>query len=383
MLPYILVFVSALILVFIFTPLVRYLANRLGIIVMPHDRKIHENPTPSLGGVAIFLAIILSLFLCKVAISVAPSNYFPRGMREALSSLDFFGILISSLLILLVGVVDDIRDLSAMSKLLGQIIAVLVMISFGVQITSISFIRGNVIDLSGSPIASIFLTLLWMVAFINFINLIDGLDGLAAGVVLISAAAFFLYGRQVGGDQSILQAMVVSAAIAGATLGFLFFNFNPASIFMGDAGSMFLGFILGAISIQGILKRAAVATLFPPLIIFAIPIVDTILAIFRRIRLHRPIHHADKEHIHHRLLFLGHSQKQAVLLIYLWTALLTGIALTLEFARSKQLFFILLVVIMFSFIITIIPRILRARKEEEYRRDLAEESGVIDEEWPE
>ncbi len=380
MLPYILVFGSALIFTLIFTPLVRYLAKRLGVIVMPHDRKIHEEPTPSLGGVAIFIAIILSLFICKVVISVVSTNHFPRGMREALSSLDFFGILISSLLILLVGVADDIRDLSALSKLVGQIIAVLVMISFGVQINSISFIRGNVIDLSGSPIASILLTLIWMVAFINFINLIDGLDGLAAGVTFISAAAFFIYGKQVGGDQSILQAMVVSAAIGGATLGFLFFNFNPASIFMGDAGSMFLGFILGAISIQGILKRAAVATLFPPLIIFAIPIVDTILAIFRRVRLHRPIHHADKEHIHHRLLFLGHSQKQAVLLIYLWTALLTGIALTLEFASSKRLFFILLVIILGSLVVTVFPRILRARKEEEYRRDLAEESGMIDEE---
>jgi UDP-GlcNAc:undecaprenyl-phosphate GlcNAc-1-phosphate transferase len=376
LLIYLVVFLSALAFSLAFTPLIRHLAVRLGAIVMPHDRKVHEKPTPTLGGIAIFLAVLFSLLVGKIVVSLVSPEHFPRGIREALSSPEFLGILLSSLIILVLGIIDDLREISPFRKLIGQIIAVLVLISFGVEIRSISFIRGDLIDLSGSPLASITLTILWMVAFINFINLIDGLDGLAAGVTCISAVAFFVYGTQVGMDQSVIQAMVIATVVGGACLGFLFYNFNPASIFMGDAGAMFIGFILGAISIQGILKRAAVATLFTPLIIFAIPILDTGLAILRRIRLRRPIHHADKEHIHHRLLYLGHSQKQAVLLIYLWTALLTGIALTLEFARSKELFFILMVVIFLSLVVIVFPKMIRARREEEYQHDLAEESGL-------
>jgi UDP-GlcNAc:undecaprenyl-phosphate GlcNAc-1-phosphate transferase len=380
MLIYLITFVIALILALFLTPLNRLFSRKVGAIVMPHDRKIHERPTPTMGGIAMFVAVLLSLLACKILVATMEAGV-PRGLREALSSLELLGILLSSFLILLLGVWDDLRELSPLAKLTGQVVAVLVMISFGVEIRSISFIRGSFIDLSGSPAASIFLTLVWMVAFINFINLIDGLDGLAAGVACISAAAFFIYGTQVGADQSVLQAMVISAAIGGATLGFLYHNFNPASIFMGDSGAMFLGFILGAMSIQGILKRAAVATVFPPLIILAIPIADTGLAILRRMRGHQPVHHADKEHIHHRLLYLGHTQKQAVLLIYLWTGLLTAVALTLEFASSKRLVFILLVITLASFLLSVIPRFLKARHEDDYVRDLAEESGLAPDHW--
>lgn len=380
MLIYLITFAIALILALFLTPLNRLFSQKVGAIVMPHDRKIHERPTPTMGGIAMFVAVLLSLLACKILVSTVQTG-IPRGLREALSSQELLGILLSSFLILLLGVWDDLRELSPLAKLTGQVVAVLVMISFGVEIRSISFIRGNFIDLSGSPAASIFLTLVWMVAFINFINLIDGLDGLAAGVACISAAAFFIYGTQVGADQSVLQAMVIAAAIGGATLGFLYHNFNPASIFMGDSGAMFLGFILGALSIQGILKRAAVATVFPPLIILAIPIADTGLAILRRMRGHQPVHHADKEHIHHRLLYLGHTQKQAVLLIYLWTGLLTAVALTLEFASSKRLVFILLVITLASFLLSVIPRFLKARREDDYVRDMAEESGLAPDHW--
>ncbi len=380
MLIYLITFVIALILALFLTPLNRLFSQKVGAIVMPHDRKIHERPTPTMGGIAMFIAVLLSLLVCKILVATMETG-IPRGLREALSSLELLGILLSSFIILLLGAWDDLRELSPLAKLTGQVVAVLVMISFGVEIRSISFIRGSFIDLSGSPAASIFLTLVWMVAFINFINLIDGLDGLAAGVACISAAAFFIYGTQVGADQSVLQAMVIAAAIGGATLGFLYHNFNPASIFMGDSGAMFLGFILGALSIQGILKRAAVATVFPPLIILAIPIADTGLAILRRMRGHQPVHHADKEHIHHRLLYLGHTQKQAVLLIYLWTGLLTAVALTLEFASSKRLVFILLMITLASFLLSVIPRFLKARREDDYVLDLAEESGLAPDHW--
>ena len=381
MLVYAVTFATALVLALIFTPLNRRFSQRVGAVVMPHDRKVHEKPTTTMGGIAMYLAVLLALLACKILVSALDPAGLPRGISEALSSQELLGILLASLIILLLGIWDDLRELSPLAKLTGQVAAVLVMASFGVEIRSISYIRGDLVDLSGSPAASILLTLVWMVAFINFINLIDGLDGLAAGVSCISAAAFFIYGTQVGQDQAVLQAMVISAALGGATLGFLYYNFNPASIFMGDSGAMFLGFILGAVSIQGILKRAAVATVFPPLIILAIPIADTGLAIIRRVRGHLPVHHADKEHIHHRLLYLGHSHRRAVMLIYLWTILLTAVALVLEFASSKKLFLALLLVTIGSFFLSIFPRFLKARREEDYIRDMEEESGRAPDPW--
>ncbi len=380
MLIYLITFVIALILALFLTPLNRLFSQKVGAIVMPHDRKIHERPTPTMGGIAMFIAVLLSLLVCKILVATMETG-IPRGLREALSSLELLGILLSSFIILLLGAWDDLRELSPLAKLTGQVVAVLVMISFGVEIRSISFIRGSFIDLSGSPAASIFLTLVWMVAFINFINLIDGLDGLAAGVACISAAAFFIYGTQVGADQSVLQAMVIAAAIGGATLGFLYHNFNPASIFMGDSGAMFLGFILGALSIQGILKRAAVATVFPP--------PDHPGHPHRRYGAGHPAAHARppagaprRQGAHSpSMLYLGHTQKQAVLLIYLWTGLLTAVALTLEFASSKRLVFILLMITLASFLLSVIPRFLKARREDDYVLDLAEESGLAPDHW--
>lgn len=360
---YLLAFAVSLVLVLVFTPFARRLAVWLGAVDMPHDRKVHENPTPSLGGVAILLSVIVSLLLCKVLVSYFSTLARPQGMVDALSSYQLLGIILASTFIAVMGAVDDMRHLSPWMKLAGQVMGALVLVSFGVEISSIALPRGNVLDLAASPILSILLTIIWMVAFTNIINLIDGLDGLAAGIAFISAVAFFFYGSRVGGDPNTLQAMVISAAVGGACLGFLRYNFNPASIFMGDSGAQFLGFILGAISIQGILKRTAVATMFTPIIILAVPIIDTGLAILRRARKGRPFHYADKEHIHHRLLYIGHSQRQAVMIIYLWTAVLTGIALALEFVASKTVVLLLLAVGFLVFLATTLPRIVIGGRE--------------------
>ncbi len=379
---YILAFAVSLVLVLVLTPLARRLALWLGAIDMPHDRKVHENPTPTLGGVAILLAVIVSLLLCKVLVSYSSALAKPQGMVDALSSYQLLGIILAATFIAVMGAVDDMRHLSPWMKLAGQVMAALVLVSFGVEVTSIALPRGNVLDLTASPVLSMLLTIVWMVAFTNIINLIDGLDGLAAGIAFISAAAFFYYGSRVGGDPNTLQAMVISATVGGACLGFLRYNFYPASIFMGDSGAQFLGFILGAISIQGILKRTAVATLFTPIIILAVPIIDTGLAILRRARKGRPFHYADKEHIHHRLLYIGHSHRQAVLIIYLWTALLTGIALSLEFAANKTVVLILLGVGLLVFLATTLPRIiiggreLEKEEEEEGDREVESEGGA-------
>jgi len=377
---YVLSFGVSLLLVLILTPVARRLAVWVDAVDMPHDRKVHENPTPSLGGLAILVAVILSVLAAKVLVAAAPSLAKPRGMSEALSSYQLLGIIVAASFIAVLGAVDDMRHLSPWIKLAGQMMAALVLISFGVEINSLALPRGNVIDLTASPVLSIMLTVLWIVAFTNIINLIDGLDGLAAGVSLISAAAFFYYGSRIGGDPNTLQAMVISAAVGGACLGFLRHNFHPANIFMGDSGAMFLGFILGAISIQGILKRTAVATLFTPIIILAVPIADTGLAILRRALKGKPFHYADKEHIHHRLLYIGHSQRQAVLIIYLWTALLTGIALSLEFVASKTLFFILLAVGVASLLATTLPRMIIGGRELEKTEEEREEREER-EEW--
>lgn len=375
---YLLAMGISLILALALTPPARRLAVWLGAVDMPHDRKVHRYPTPTLGGIAILMAVIVSLLICKVLISLTSFISRPEGIVEALSSYQFLGILLASTFVAILGAVDDMRRLSPWLKLAGQVMASLVLVSFGVEISSIALPRGNVIDLTASPILSILLTIIWMVAFTNIINLIDGLDGLAAGICLISAAAFFFYGSRVGADFSTLQAMIIAAAVGGACLGFLRYNFHPANIFMGDSGAMFLGFILGAISIQGILKRTAVATLFTPIIILAVPILDTGLAILRRARTGRPFHHADKEHIHHRLLYIGHSQRQAVLIIYLWTALLTGIALSLEFVESKTVVYVLLAVAALAFLATTLPRIIMGGRMMEEEREGKEGLGTAD-----
>jgi UDP-GlcNAc:undecaprenyl-phosphate GlcNAc-1-phosphate transferase len=374
---YVVTFGVSLILVLLLTPATRRLAVWLDAVDMPHDRKVHENPTPTLGGVAIFLAVILSLLLVKILVSFSSALAKPQGMVDALSSFQLLGIIVAATFIFVMGAIDDMRHLSPWIKLTGQVMGALVLVSFGVEITTVALPRGNVIDLTASPILSMLLTIIWMVAFTNIINLIDGLDGLAAGIAFITVAAFFFYGTRVGADPNTLQAMVISAAVGGACLGFLRYNFNPASIFMGDSGAQFLGFILGAISIQGILKRTAVATLFTPIIILAVPIMDTGLAILRRARKGRPIHYADKEHIHHRLLYIGHSQRQAVLIIYLWTAVLTAIALSLEFVDSKLVVLIFLAVGVLVFIATTLPRIVSGGREleKEEEEPVPDESG--------
>jgi UDP-GlcNAc:undecaprenyl-phosphate/decaprenyl-phosphate GlcNAc-1-phosphate transferase len=368
-----LAFGVSLVLVLLVTPLTRRLAIWLGAIDMPHDRKVHENPTPTLGGLAIFLAVLASLLTCKILFALMPVSSVPQGIASAVSSPQLLGIILAATFIALLGAVDDMRHLSPWMKIAGQVMAALLLVSFGVEITTLALPHGNVFDFSASPLLSILLTIIWMVAFTNIINLIDGLDGLAAGIVLISSIAFFFYGSRIGADSNTLQAMVISAAVGGACLGFLKYNFNPASIFMGDSGSMFLGFILGAISIQGILKRTAVATLFTPIIILAVPILDTGLAIFRRARSGKPLLHADKEHIHHRLLYLGHSHRQTVLIIYLWTGLLTAIALAMEFVASKKVVLILLGAGILVFFATTLPRIIMGGRIIEEEEDKLEE----------
>ncbi len=341
---YFIAFGAAVLGALLLTPLVRHLAVRLGAVDVPEDRKVHERETPTLGGLAIYGSLILGIGV-----------YLALGNQKISS--DLVGVVLGATVIVFFGAIDDVRGLSPLSKIFGQVLAAGVLVIMGVQIQNIRIPRTVVVSLS--PELSVIMSLLWVVAFINVINLIDGLDGLAAGITCITSFAMFYYVTQTGVGGAYVDAAVISIVMAGATLGFLRYNFNPASIFMGDSGSMLLGFLLGAVTIQGVLKSIAAVALFVPLVALAIPIVDTGMAITRRLRRGKPITHADKEHVHHRLLNMGHSHRQAVLLLYFWTALLCGTSLALKFTTNKMVPWIVLGAAVAGFMLTALPPIIR------------------------
>ena len=311
---------------------------------VPEDRKVHEKITPTLGGLAIYASMMIGIGVYLLA----AHHHF---------SSDLVGVMRGATIIVIFGAIDDVRGLSPLAKLFGQVLAAGVLVIMGVQIQNIHIPGAAVISLS--PELSVVVSLVWVVAFINIINLIDGLDGLAAGITCIASFAMFYYATQTGVGGTYVDAALISIVMAGSTLGFLRYNFNPASIFMGDSGSMLLGFLLGAVTIQGVLKSIAAAALLIPLLALAIPILDTGMAILRRLFRGKPIMHADKEHIHHRLLNMGHSQRQAVLLLYFWTALLCGTSLAIKFTSMNKLLWVVVALAVGGFALTAFPRIIR------------------------
>jgi len=341
---YFIAFGAALVSVLVLTPVARWLARRIGAVDIPEDRKVHEKPTPTLGGLAIYVSMMIGV------------GVFLIFGHNRVSS-DLLGVLIGATVIVIFGAIDDIRGLSPIAKLFGQVLGAGILVTMGVQIQNIHIPGTTVIALS--PELSVVISLIWVVAFINIINLIDGLDGLAAGITCITSFSMFYYATQTGVGATFVDAALISIVMAGATLGFLRYNFNPASVFMGDSGSMLLGFLLGAVTIQGVLKSIAAVALIVPLMALAIPIIDTGWAIARRLRKGMPISHADKEHIHHRLLNMGHSQRQAVLLLYFWTALLCGTSLAVKFMNNNKVLYIMLALAIGGFFLTAIPRIVR------------------------
>lgn len=326
------------------TPLARRLAVRFRAVDVPEDRKVHDKITPTLGGLAIYAAMLLGVGAYLL-------------FADSKVSSDLLGVVIGATVIVIFGVVDDVRGLSPLAKLFGQVLGAGVLVVMGVQIQNLHVPGTAVISLS--PELSVVVSLTWVVAFVNIINLIDGLDGLAAGLTCITAVSMFYYTTQTGVGGAFVDAALISIVMAGATLGFLRYNFNPASIFMGDSGSMLLGYLLGAVTIQGVLKSIAAVALIVPLMALAIPILDTGMAIARRLKRGQPISRADKEHIHHRLLNMGHSQRQAVLLLYFWTALLCGTSLALKFKAGNKVLWIVLALAIVGFALTALPPIIR------------------------
>lgn len=310
---YMLAFLIAIGAALVVTPGVILLAAKTGAMDAPDARKVHKKPIPRIGGIGIYIAFMAGMLV------VMSMNVLTEEVSHEL-----IGLLFGGSLIVLLGIVDDYKNLPAKVKLVGQIIAATVLVVvFDVRIDFITDPFGDYLFLEFMAIPA---TIFWIVGLTNTVNLIDGLDGLAAGVSTIACITIFLVALQ----QDILLVAVLTAALAGAAMGFLYYNFNPARIFMGDSGSMFLGYMLAGISIIGAVKCAATIALIVPILALGLPILDTAFAIVRRYRGGVPIFKPDKGHLHHRLLDLGFTQRQAVLLMYVISALLglSAVALT-------------------------------------------------------
>ncbi|HIZ46203.1 MAG TPA: undecaprenyl/decaprenyl-phosphate alpha-N-acetylglucosaminyl 1-phosphate transferase [Candidatus Olsenella pullistercoris] len=312
--PYLCLFLSALAVTLLTTPLARRIAVALGAVDMPNPRRINKVPVPRMGGIAIFLGIVAA-FVAQYVGTLCfdwPAVLVPSPKLQV----NYWMLVAAFLVIFLTGVIDDARSLLPWQKLIGQIAAATIAAGGGLVIGAISnpFARG-VIDLGwlAYPV-----TVVYLVSYTNIINLIDGLDGLAAGISGIASVTMFAL--SVLGHRP--DAAALSVAVAGASLAFLRYNFHPASIFMGDSGSLTLGFALGTVSLLSVTRFAGLTTIIVPLVIAAVPIIDTFSAIVRRLRGHVSISHADRGHIHHRLMAEGFDQRQSVLLMYAWTALL-------------------------------------------------------------
>jgi UDP-GlcNAc:undecaprenyl-phosphate/decaprenyl-phosphate GlcNAc-1-phosphate transferase len=292
------------------TPLVRRYALALGIVHHPGHRDVHTEPVVRIGGVAIFAGVFAA-----VAVEALGERLFGWGgelTSGGPGSVKVWGVLAGLVLIFVTGLIDDFHPISPGWKFAGEIVAAGVAIAAGLRIEYVGNpLGGGLIQLG---LLAIPVTLLYIVGFTNVINLIDGLDGLAAGVSAIAATTLLVLAAQ--GNR--LDAAAVAAALIGACVAFLRFNFYPASIIMGDSGALFLGFTLSVISLMGVMKSTAAIALAVPLFIVGVPIFDTASAIIRRLIWRRPIQEADKGHIHHRLLGRGFNQTQTVLLIYAW-----------------------------------------------------------------
>ncbi len=303
-LPFAFTFLFALLLV----PIARSIAFRYQFVDQPNKRKIHKEPIPLLGGVVIFFGYMLA------------SIIWVESLRLKLL------ILLSGAFIVGIGVLDDYfktrkKDLPASPKLFVQFLVGIIVFSFGVRIEGItSIFDGQLVHFP--PGLSLLVTLIWIIGLINMFNFLDGADGLATGVTLISATTLFL----IAFIKVQTEMALMSVILMGVSLGFLKHNFYPAKIFMGDAGSAFLGLVLAIISIEGALKSATLLSIVMMVFVFGVPIFDTLIVLFKRYRQKKPLHMPDKNHAHHRLLNKGYSQKQAVTLIYVVSILFSIIS---------------------------------------------------------
>jgi len=292
LLPIITCFIVSLLL----TPIVKKLAFRINAVDLPNNRKVHVNIMPRLGGLSICISFLVGSLL-----------FIP-------SFVNIWPFLLGGIIIMIIGIFDDVKGLTPQTKMLGQILAALIPSFSGITIDFITLPNGTIIEFG---VMAIPITVFWIVAITNAINLIDGLDGLAAGVSCIATLTMSVLAFGLGHPISSLMGVI----LLGSTLGFLVFNFYPAKIFMGDTGSLFLGYMISLLAITGLTKSAAIFSLIIPIIVLAVPIIDTTFAIIRRLIKRQPLSSPDKLHLHHSIIRLGFSHKETVIIIYLLSSL--------------------------------------------------------------
>ena len=335
MVGYFIVLAVAALVTYVVTFGVRRVAVRIGAVVRPDGRRVHEKPTPTAGGAGMYIAFLVAM---AVAWQIPQFDPVFSGSSEPL------GVVLAGTIIFAVGLVDDLREVSAPAKLAGMVLAGTVLYFLGVTMFYFRIPFADFVSLSADLVPLV--TVLWVVGIANALNLIDGLDGLAAGIVAIAAAAFFVYGDRLF-DNGLLPPDNIGPLVAvialGVCLGFLPHNFHPARVFMGDAGALFLGLLMAA-STMVVGGRTAdqfsgqtyffFAPIFIPFFILGVPIFDTLFAIVRRSRRRSGFAVADKEHLHHRLMRLGHGHRRSVLILWAWTAILSGLVLMPTFSNE-------------------------------------------------
>jgi UDP-GlcNAc:undecaprenyl-phosphate/decaprenyl-phosphate GlcNAc-1-phosphate transferase len=310
------------------TPYVRRLALNVGMLDATGERRMHDQPKPRIGGIAVYLGFALALFSALGYLISTGQLVHPNHLYEGLGNLhDVIGLIFGGTLILMVGIWDDVMNMAPRAKLLAQALVAGISMLYGFQIHYIT----NPLHPGGPPIFfpewfTIVLTLVWYLGMMNAINFIDGLDGLLSGLTVISAGSLIAIDLMRGHTEIAL----ILAALAGGALGFLRYNWNPAKIILGDSGALFIGYVFATVSIIGASKTAFAISLLVPLVVLALPVLDTAAAIVRRTRAGKKIYEADRGHFHHQLIFrFGLNVRQAVLLIYVVCIALGLVALLL------------------------------------------------------
>ena len=315
-------FLAAMVVAALLTPVVARFARRAGVLSRPTDRGLSPQPVPLLGGFAILAGVLVAAAIWMPA--TIPLPHVAHGVRGSGGTVHTWVIMAGACLITLVGAIDDILDLRPELKLLGQVAVAVIVVEGGAVVTDVT------IPFVGSlqfPNAGGVLTVIWLVGLMNVVNFSDGIDGLAAGLCTIDGVAFAI----VAFDLDVSGAGILAALTAGAALGFLFYNFHPASVFMGDSGSNLLGYLLGVVSVIGSLKTNVVVALVVPLLVLAVPFLDTGFVVAKRLKTGRKPWLADANHFHHRMSRIGYSQRKTVAYLYAWTVLLAGVAVGLRF----------------------------------------------------
>lgn len=318
-----LTFAIALVACAVVTPLIRRMAFAVGVFDEPDgDRRVHARPTPRLGGIAIFLGFMLALFTTlNVALT---SNYLIAHYLGTKDIAHIIGLLFGGTLMIGVGLWDDIMGMRPRSKFLAQLaVAIIAVVLYRFAIPGFTLPHFGWVNLG---LLAIPFSLFWYLGMVNAINFADGLDGLVAGITVIASATMIV----VSLSHSQYIVAITMCALAGAAAGFLPYNYHPARIFMGDGGALFIGFVLASAAVMGTEKKAVAISLIIPLVVLALPILDTAAAIIRRVRSRAPVFTADRSHVHHQLLDLGLSQRQAVNLIYALCGILGAIAIALS-----------------------------------------------------